>query len=108
MTGGGGGGPYVPPVRRRVTVSCETLVVETVLMKPNEELIATLKVGQVLTVHVKEESIYVMLGDQIAGYIETPQNSQIIECMTAGTFYVAEIKEIEGTKCTVEIHALQL
>ena len=105
---GGGGEYYVPPVRRRVTVSCETLVVVTVLVKPNEELIAALKIGQVLTVHSEEDSIYVMFGDQIAGYIETPQNGQIIECMAAGTFYVAEIKEIEGTKCTVEIYAPQL
>lgn len=78
MTGGGGGGYYVPPVRKRVTVSCEMLVVVTVLTHPNEELLATLEVGQILTVHVQEERVYVMYGDQIAGYVEAPENSRII------------------------------
>ena len=108
MTGGGGGGYYVPPVRKRVTVSCEMLVVVTVLTHPNEELLAMLKVGQVLTVHIQEERVYVMYGDQVAGYVEAPENSRIIECVEAGTFYVAEILKLEGAVCNVKIHAPQL
>ncbi len=108
MTGGGGGGYYVPPVRKRVTVSCEMLEVLTVLTHPNEELLATLEVGQILTVHVQEERVYVMYGDQIVGYVEAPENSRIIECVKAGTFYVAEILELEGAVCNVKIHAPQL
>lgn len=108
MTGGGGGGYYVPPVRKRVTVSCEMLVVVTVLTHPNEELLATLEVGQILTVHVQEERVYVMYGDQIAGYVEAPEKKCIIECVKAGTFYVAEILELEGAVCNVKIHVPQL
>lgn len=108
MTGGGGGGYYVPPVRKKVTVSCEKLVVITVLTYPNKELLAALEVGMILTVHVQEERISVMYGDQNAGYIEAPENSRIIECVKAGTFYVAEILELEGEVCKVKIHAPQL
>lgn len=108
MSGGGDSGIYVPPIRRRNSVSCEMLVVETVLMQPDERLLVTLHVGQVLTVHVMEESVYVMFGDQIIGYVEVPENSKIIECMTSGTFYVAEILELEGTICKVKIYAPQL
>ena len=108
MSGGGSDGTYVPPVRKKVVVSCEKLVVETVLMQPNEELVTILKVGQVLTVHVKDGSVYVMFGDQIVGYVETPQNDKIIECMEAGTFYVADIKDLNETTCKVEIHSRQL
>ncbi len=108
MSGGGGDGTYVPPVKRKVIVSCEKLVIETVLMQPNEELVAILKVGQVLTVHVKDESVYVMFGDQVVGYVETLQNDKIIKCMEAGTIYVADIKEINKTTCKVQIHSLQL
>lgn len=108
MTGGGGGGYYVPPVRKKVTVSCEKLVVITVLTYPNKELLATLEVGKILTVHVQEERISVMYGDQIAGYVEAPENNSIIECVKAGTFYVAEILELEGAVCNVKIHAPQL
>lgn len=108
MTGGGGGGYYVPPVRKRVTVSCEMLVVITVLTHPNEDLLATLDVGQILTVHVQEERVFVMYGDQVAGYVEAPENCRIIECVKAGTFYVAEILELEEVVCKVKIHAPQL
>lgn len=108
MTGGGGGGYYVPPVRRREAVSCEKLVVITVLTYPFKELLAMLEVGKILTVHVQEERISVMYGDQIAGYVEAPENSRIIECVKAGTFYVAEILELEGTVCKVKIYAPQL
>lgn len=108
MSGGGGGEYYVPPVRKRVTVSCELLVVITVLTHPNEELLATLEVEQVLTVHVQEERVYVMYGDQIVGYVEAPENSRIFECMAAGTFYVADILELEGMVCKVKIYAPQL
>lgn len=98
----------MPPVRKRVTVSCEMLVVLTVLTHPNEELLAKLEVGKILTVHVQEERVYVMYGDQVVGYVETPENSRIIECVKAGTFYVAEILELEGAVCNVKIHAPQL
>jgi hypothetical protein len=108
MSGGGNDGTYVPPVRKKKIVSCEKLVVQTVLMQPNEEVVAMLKAEQVLTVHDKDGSVYVMFGDQVVGYVETPENNQIIECLKAGTFYVADIKEISGTICKVEIHALQL
>ena len=101
-------------------MSCEKLVVITVLTYPNKELLAALEVGMILTVHVQEERISVMYGDvqeerisvmygdQIAGYVETPENSSIIECVKAGTFYVAEILELEGEVCKVKIHAPQL
>lgn len=108
MTGGGGGGTYIPPVRRRAALTCEMLVVETVLTKPNEELLVTLTIGQVLTVHVQGHCVYVMFGDQIVGYVEAPENSRIIECVEAGTFYVAEILELTGTICKVKIYAPQL
>ena len=108
MTGGGGGGYYVPPERKRDAVSCEKLVVVTVLTYPNKELLAMLEVGKILTVHVQEERISVMYGDQNAGYIEAPENSSIIECVKAGTFYVAEILELEGEVCKMKIHAPQL
>ena len=108
MTGGGGGGYYVPPVRKKVTVYCEKLEVITVLTYPNKELLAALEVGKILTVHVQEERISVMYGDQIAGYVEAPEKNSIIECVKAGTFYVAEILELEGTVCKVKIYAPQL
>ena len=41
-------------------------------------------------------------------YVEAPENSRIIECVKAGTFYVAEILELEGAVCNVKIHAPQL
>ncbi len=108
MTGGGSGGQYIPPIRKRVTVSCEMLVVVTVLMQPDKDVLAILNVGAVLSVHKNGESLFAMYGDRVAGYIEAIQNSEIIKCMEAGTFYVAEIKELEGMTCKVEIHAMQL
>ena len=108
MSGGSGGGYYIPTFRKNELVSCERLVVETVLMRPNEELIAELQPKQVLTVHINDNDIIVMFGDQVAGVIETPHNQQIIKCMEVGTFYVAEILSIQETICKVKIHALQL
>ena len=53
MTGGGGVGYYVPPVRKILTVYCEKLEVITVLTYLNKELLAALEVGKILTVHVQ-------------------------------------------------------
>lgn len=53
MTGGGGVGYYVPPVRKKLTVYCEKLEVITVLTYLNKELLAALEVGKILTVHVQ-------------------------------------------------------
>ena len=50
MSGGGNDGTYVPPVRKKVVVSCEKLVVETVLMQPNEELVGNCSVNPVIAV----------------------------------------------------------
>lgn len=108
MSGGGGGGYYVPPFRRKVTVSCELLVVETVLVEPNMEILQTLKVDDVLTIGINWRSVEALYGEEIVGKIQTPENSRIIECMDAGTIYMADILSIEGKKCKVKIHALQL
>ena len=108
MSGGGGGGYYIPPVRTKVTVSCERLIVVTTLMQPNEELLATLAVGDVLTVHSAGGEVTAQYGEEIVGVVEAPEKSRIIECMEAGTIYVADIISIEGTTCKVRIHALQL
>lgn len=108
MSGGGGGGYYIPPVRTKVTVSCERLIVVTTLMHPNGELLATLAVGDVLTVHSVAGEVTAQYGEEIVGVVEAPEKSRIIECMKAGTIYVADIILIEGTICKVRIHALQL
>lgn len=108
MSGGGGGGYYIPPVRTKVTVSCERLIVVTTLMHPKGELLATLAVGDVLTVHSVAGEVTALYGEEIVGVVEAPEKSRIIECMKAGTIYVADIILIEGTICKVRIHALQL
>lgn len=108
MSGGGDGGIYIPPARKKTALSCEMLEVETTLTKPEEEQLVTLAVGQILTVHVQERRVYVMFGDQIVGDVEAPENNRIIECVEAGTFYVAEILELTGAICKVKIYAPQL
>lgn len=108
MSGGGDGGYYIPPFRRKVTVSCELLVVETVLVEPNLEVLQRLEVGNVLTIDINWRSIEALYGEDVVGKIQTPENSRIIECLDAGTIYVADILSIEEEKCKVKIHALQL
>lgn len=105
MSGGGGGGIDVPPIRTRVTVSCERLVVETTLVKPNEELLGRLNVGDLLLIQPDVEGIGATYGDEVVGRIETPDNSKLLECIREGTIYVAEIISIEGTVCKVKIRA---
>lgn len=108
MSGGGGGGYYVPPIRKKVTVACELLVVETVLVQPDAEVLSTLKIGNILTININGGRIEAQYGEDVVGGVQTPENKRIIECMEAGTVYVADIKSIEGEKCKVKIHALQL
>ena len=105
MSGGGGGGGDIPPIRPRVTVSCERLVVETTLVKPNEELVGKLNVGDLLLIQPDAEGIGATYGDEVVGRIETPDNSKLLECIREGTIYVAEIISIEGTVCKVKIRA---
>jgi len=107
MTGSRGGGG-TPPIRTRVTVSCEKLTVITVLVKPDEEVLTSIKVDDILIVQVLDGDLVVMYGQDIVGYVDVPEKARFISCLQSGTFYVADVLSIEGFQCKVRIRVQQL
>lgn len=94
-TGGRGGEPEL---------TCETLILNTVLNSPNPEVVSGLDEGDALDIKVQGKSlIAVTQGGGIAGSITLPLMAKILECIRQGFEYVAIVKKIDGGRCDIEI-----
>jgi len=94
--GGGGGG--------NDQVTCETLIVKTVLNSPNPEVVPHLREGEILSIELRGTSLVAMTANgEIAGSITSTMMAKILECIRRGFKYVALVKKISGGHCDVEI-----
>jgi hypothetical protein len=98
--GDGGGGAGSGPDKCAIY---ETAV----LASPVPTVIATLNVGDILTVDLetspRERVVVRASGGQVAGAITSIRLVDIIECIGEGFSYQAEVKSISGGKVEVEI-----
>lgn len=92
MSGSGGSG-YSGNFER--VDSCDLLVIETQLGSPKEEVVNTIKAGDVLDVTVQSMgaiSVVVILHEgQVAGGVAAPEVQKLRECIAQGTTYEATV-----------------
>ena len=102
MSGSGGDGGYVPPVRARF--SCETGQIVSKIASVDLKVLAKQKVGNILDVEVRKGILMIYDGDgELLGSIIHPNAIEMIECINQDFEYEAEITIINTPSCTVII-----
>lgn len=100
MSGSGGGG-YTPRES-----GCGNLSFSTVLGSPKKTVLALLRKGQFLKLVVNTTPTKVVVATtntgQIAGTITT-MSQRLIECIEDGNSYDAEVTQITGLQCNVNV-----
>lgn len=103
-SGGGGGSWDEPPP------SCEKLVIDTQLSSPKAEVIAGIRVGDVLDVTLQPSGgatlVVVLSNGQIAGGLASPDLQRLRECIELGTNYQAVVTAINGAQVRVRVTAV--
>lgn len=89
-SGGGGWGTFNEP-----EVSCESLIIETQLTSPKEEVIARIAVNTILGVTLQQAGtstvVVITHEGEVAGGIASPNMNRLRECIQAGTRYGATV-----------------
>lgn len=87
--------------------SCDTLKFETQLASPKEQIVAQMKIGDILDVHLDQlgslSVVQVLWNGHIAGGIASPQVQRLLTCLREGSTYVAEVISILGGQVKVRI-----
>lgn len=105
-SGGGGGGFSVP------AGTCETLVIDTLLSSPKDDVIAEIDVGDLLAVTTLIDggttTVVVLHEGQVAGGLAAPLLQRLRECLEGGTQYVARVTAIRDGMVRVRVFATRL
>lgn len=107
MSGGGGGdydvgpgpgGPGAPG-------SCDTLRFRTSLVSPDPAVVASLNVGDRLTLaqEAADQPVLALHGSDVAGSVAGVQLATLLRCITEGFLYEAEVVQISGGSVEVEV-----
>jgi hypothetical protein len=99
--GGGGGPPDVGPI------PCEMVAFETQLSSPKADVIANLKVGEILDVELRQEggvqTIQVLRQGSLAGGLTAPDVKRLRECILSGHTYKAIVTALTGGQVKVRV-----
>ena len=86
---------------------CASLFFTTALASPVAGVIATLKIGEVLSLKAPTPPSTVVLAvtaaGSTAGSVISPHHAKMVDCMRQGFGYVAIVRSISGGACDVEI-----
>ena len=100
---GSGGGTWID----QHGDSCETLSQQTTLNSPNRAILSQLSKGTVLDVSVnktgKAVTVEALFNGQVSGTITSSIIQRLAECMEKGHQYVAEVIDVQGGACRVQI-----
>ena len=100
---GSGGGTWID----QPGDSCETLSQQTTLNSPNRAVLSQINKGTVLDVSVnktgKAVTVEALFNGQVAGTITSSIIQRLAECMEKGYQYVAEVIDVQGGACRVQI-----
>lgn len=105
MSGAGSSGYYSYP--HREVDSCIAFVKETTLTNVDETELALVHVQYALKVEFEDNQVVVTNNGNIVGYVEIPQQKFLIDCIKAGTAYIAIVTNIDSNVCRVKIRAGQ-
>lgn len=95
-SGGGASGP---------DVSCERLVINTMLASPRPNEVSTLYPGQVLEVQILGGSVVVLRNGVLVGGLASPLVYRLRACMEEGTSYRATIVAKNGALVRLQVSA---
>lgn len=102
---GSGGGTWID----QPGDSCATLSQQTTLNSPNRPVLSQVATGTLLDVVVnktgKAVTVEALLNGEVAGTITSSIIQRLAECMENGYEYVAEVIDIQGGACKVQIRA---
>jgi len=100
----GGGGFDAPPG------NCEDLVIETQLSSPKEEVVDSIRVGNILAVatHTKGGTtvVVVLHKGKVAGGLASPLVQRLRECINTGTQYQAKVLAKNDGQVRVRVTAV--
>lgn len=107
----GNSGSSSPPSinRPRSGEDCRALVITTHLASPKAPVLATLSSGDTLLLQLASDQgpLQAFTGaGQLAGNILSREQSRLIRCILEGVNYQAEVLEIDGAECQIQISAL--
>jgi len=106
---GSGGGPGLGG-QSSTFDDCTSLVIDTQLSSPKENVIDRLHEGDMLDVVCQEiegRVVVVLLYEgELAGGVAAPQVQRLRECLEDGTRYIAEVKSINEGQVRVRIIAM--
>lgn len=101
----GFGGGFDSPVD-----NCVTLVIDTQLSSPKDEIVSQLGEGVILDVVLHEQAgkavVVALYQGQIAGGLASPQVQRLRECIQLGTQYGATILSIRDGQVRVRVKAI--
>lgn len=107
MSGSDGGGFGAPPA-----ATCETLVIDTILVGPKPDVIEHIELGDVLMVDTDESdgqrTVVVKHRGEIAGGLVAPLLQKLRECIEGGTEYRAKVTRKNGALIRVRVSAVTL
>ena len=87
---------------------CSKQVINTQLSSPNEEIIKTLKKGDVLAIELisSRHTLVALFEDEIAGVIVNKEMIKLIDCIKKGQSFEAVIRNIIGGMCAITIKSI--
>lgn len=101
-SGGGGGGGF-----DRVPENCETIVINTQLTSPKDEVIEHIDVGDVLDVEIVQQNdraiVAVLHQGNVAGGLATTQLQRLRECIQQNVQYQAIVTQKQDGQVSVRI-----
>lgn len=109
MSGSGGSGG--PSGSNDGYTDCESLAFETNLSSPKANVVATLSVGSVLDVEVRQQGtqsiVVAIFGGNVAGGLATPQLQRLRQCIANGVRFRADVLFIREGQVKVRVTAGQ-
>ena len=109
MSGSSGFGGVPSMNRPKDNEDCEALVINTNLASPQAAVVNNLSVGDILSISAVSDQGPIQAIDQnghIAGSIISREMVRILNCISTGTEYEAEIISIENGQYQIQIHAV--
>jgi hypothetical protein len=87
--------------------TCDSLVIETQLSSPKDEVVETINVGDILDVAVQKSDlatvVVILHRGHIAGGVAAPQVQKLRDCISQGTIYDATVLGRNGGQIRVRI-----
>lgn len=107
--GGGYFGPAIPQSDGNSQDQCLNLVFETTLASVDVTVLATVNVGDTLTVGVASPigPVIVLKNEKRVGTVLSEYDVLLLQCISEGTIYNAKVIKIDSPECVVKIYPIR-